>query len=41
MGKQFLSVKKLNSFGALVQVIIENPFEGTRTFFKKTINQQD
>jgi hypothetical protein len=42
IGKQFLSARKLNSFGALVQVVIENPFGGTGIFFKKIIViQQD
>jgi hypothetical protein len=33
MGKQFLSTRKLNNFGELVKVEIENPFGGTSTFF--------
>jgi hypothetical protein len=42
MRKQFLNARKLNSFGALVQVVRENPFGGTSTFIKKKIiNQQD
>jgi hypothetical protein len=35
MGKEFLSARKWNSFGALVQVGIENPFGGTSTFLKE------
>jgi hypothetical protein len=42
VGKQFLSARKLNSFGELVQVAIENSFGGMSTFSKKIIrNQQD
>jgi hypothetical protein len=41
MGKQFLSARKVNSLGVLVQVVLGNPFGGTNTFSKKIIiNQQ-
>jgi hypothetical protein len=41
MGKQYLSARKLNSFGALGQVAIENPYGGTSTFKKKIILKQN
>jgi hypothetical protein len=39
MGKQFLSARKLSSFEALVQVVIENPFGGTSTFSTRLMSQ--
>jgi hypothetical protein len=42
MEKQFFSIRKLNSFGALVQVVLENFLGGTSTFSKRiTINQNN
>jgi hypothetical protein len=35
MGQKFLSTRKWNGFGALVQVVIENPYGGTSTLKKR------
>jgi hypothetical protein len=34
VGKHFFSARKLNSFGALVQVVTENPLGGKSTLKK-------